>query len=490
METFLPSDQAETVSRRLLVDGTTRRIPLSVPLLSQYQYVERTIHRLLTAWGRQMADWDGKAALHRHVWDQAEIIRRLRDRIQQFPGGKPDAAVAMAFERLADAALLAPTFQDALDGIYKILLRALAKAYADYVQHSHPVHDAPSLNLFHEINTIKEQHYFWYRSYRRQHPHTTDRGYEERLNAALAGAGHFGRALPLSDGEAGLPCRPRSEFTLPKVSARPAGWAPPYNLYPYFSLDFATDVEARRLFWAVAYLQEMNLPDDQLAWIHYGGDMPWEWHHDISRHLWDESRHGCSGYSRLQDWGISLSDVGFFPYSAGHLLRHPEGTPLAETLIRPYVDEGQVDFTIPMEPLSAAALYQIVFHIGMVAESGHFMVKNEGYDDFRQAEDLESAEMMLFDIIDETTHVQYAHRWLPLLAEKAGLDNSDYKQRAVAERRTLQEGELRLIEEAKTVPRTPDFAPWRHYQDLLTRIRQANPIKNAAGFQPRSIKPM
>ena len=46
-----------------------------------------------------------------------------------------------------------------------------------------------------------------------------------------------------------------------------------------------------------------------------------------------------------------------------------------------------------------------------------------------QEEDSISA--ILFDIIDESAHVQYAHKWLSLLAEHAGVDNSDYRERAV-----------------------------------------------------------
>lgn len=476
--------------RKLLIDTHSRHIPYSVSLLNQWQYVERTIHRLLAAWGRQMGDWDGKAALHRHVWDQAEIIRRIRERIKQFPGGKPDAPISPALAALADAALHAPTFEDALDGIYKIILQAQTKAYVDYVQNAHPVHDAPSLALFHEINTLKEQHFFWYRSHRRSHPHATQRAYEDTLVKALNEAKLLQAILPMTENGSSLPCPAESTFHLPKASFRPKGWAPEFNIYPYFSVDFARNVETRRLFWGVAYLQEMNLPDDQLAWLYYGDYMPWEWHYDISRHLWDESRHGCSGYSRLQDWGITLNDVGFFPYNGAHLLRHPEGTPFAESIIRPYVDEDQADFTPSITPLTPEALYQIVFHIGMVAESGHFIVKNEGYDDFRAAEDLESAEMMLFDIIDETAHVQYAHRWLPLLAEHAGLDNTDYRARAVQERKRLQERELQAIEDAKKLPRDLSYGPWNHYQNLLAKVRQACPIKNIDPHGLRSIKPM
>jgi hypothetical protein len=489
METAINLPETSAPSRKILVSPDSRHIPHSVPLLNQWQYVERTIHRLLAAWGRHMSDWDGKATLHRHVWDQAEIIRRIRTRIAQFPGGKPDAPVSSLLANLADTALLAPCFEDALDGIYKYILQGQTKAYVEYVQNAHPVHDGPSLSLFHEINTIKEQHFFWYRSYRRQFPHTTDRTYEQALQRALSEAGALQSILPLAEGST-IPCRPTESFQLPQVSRRPAGWAPNFDIYPYFSADFANNIESRRLFWGTAYLQEMNLPDDQLAWLYYGDYMPWDWHYDISRHLWDESRHGCSGYSRLQDWGISLHDVGFHLYHGEHLRRHPEGTPLVKRMIKPYVDEARADFSRPMTALTPDSIYQAVFHVGMVAESGHFIVKNEGYDDFRAVQDLESAEMMLFDIIDETAHVQYAHRWLPLLAEHAKIDNSDYRARAVQERKRLQEHEIAFIKEAESLPRNLSFGPWRHYQDLLAKVRQACPILDSANHRPRSIKPM
>jgi hypothetical protein len=481
---------ASVEPKKLLIDIKSKRLPFSVPLLNQWQYMERMTHRLLAAWGRRMDDWDGKATLHRHVWDQAEIIRRIRERIKEFPGGKPDAGVSSAFEKVADIALHAPSFEDAIDGIYSVILQTLTKAYVDFVQNAHPIHDAPSLALFHEINTLKAQHFAWYRGYRRSRPHAMYRIYEEALRQSLAEVGNLLKVVPVTGDVSTLPCRPDAKFVLPKMSSRPKGWVPHVDMSPYFSSDFSFDVEARRFFWAFAYLQEMNLPDDQLAWLYYGDYMPWEWHHDISRHLWDESRHGCSGYSRLQDWGISLSDVGFWPYSGDHLIRHPEGTPLIEQVIRPFIDEDKMTYDHPMVPLTRKDIYDAVFFTGMVAETGHFIVKNEGYDDFREAGDLASAEMMLFDIIDETAHVQYAHHWLPLLGEHAQVDNTNYRERAVIERKKVQERENRYMQEAALLPRDDSFEPWRQYQYFLAKIRKLCPIQELERYGNRTCRPM
>lgn len=125
----------------------------------------------------------------------------------------------------------------------------------------------------------------------------------------------------------------------------------------------------------------------------------------------------------------------------------------------------------------------------MVAETGHFVVKNEAYQDFKEGQDFESAEMMIFDIIDETVHVQYAHRWLPLLAEKAGIDNSGYRERAVRDREEKGRHEQETVAH-RPLDRSESNPAYRFYQDLLGRIRASYPLTNASTCPARSPKPM
>jgi hypothetical protein len=477
----------------ILIEAQTRQRPRNVDLLNDWQYVERSVHRLLAAWGRDLADWDDKSALHRHIWDQAECIRRLRDRVEQFPGGKADAPVSPRLEQLANAALLAPTLEDALDAIYELLLKTLVGAYGEYMASVHPVHDAPTIVLLHEINQIKSQQWLWYRDHRRRHPHTPDAAYRARVTARLADCGHFRAALPVAPGQAAQPAGVATDFRLRRFSARTVPIRPRQPFMDYVRADFATSLEARRLFWAFGYMLEKNLPDDQLLWLYYGHYMPWAWQHDISRHLWDESRHGDSGHSRLRDFGISLEEVGFSGYDQA--AREAELTSLAAqrglTLDEAFARQNELLAPFKADPLPKAQLYEHVFMIGLVAETGHFVVKNEGYVDFKEGQDLHSAEMMLFDIIDETAHVQYAHKWLPLLAEFAGIDHTGYRERGVKIR---EESQARAIATARELdrqlPRTPGDPCFDFYQDLLARIRAACPLTNAATCPPRSPKPM
>jgi hypothetical protein len=475
-------------ARRSLLGETTRLKPKTVDLLNDWQYIERAIHRILAGWGRRLPGWHDKSALHRHVWEQSEIVRRLRERVSQFPGGKPDAAVSQKLEEIANAVLLAPSLEDALDGMHLLLGKALVSAYVDYATHAHPVHDAPTIAMLHEINGIKAGQWLWYREYRRRTPHTTDPDYCHRVLSLLAAVGELREAMPAGRENVAKPAGVATGFRLPKFSARDVPTRPKHDFMPYVRADFRTSLEARRLFWAYAYMLEKNLPDDQLSWIYFGHFMPWDWHYDISRHLWDESRHGDSGYSRLQDFGIAIEEVGFPAYNNDEQARDldliAQGKPTGSYAA--YLDELQ---DVPAEPMNAKDLYEAVFFIGMIAETGHFIVKNEAYRDFQQGKDLESAEMMLFDIIDESTHVQYAHRWLPYLAKLADVAHDDYRERATRLRAEYERGEQEKIEGLQ-LSRDPADPAYAFYQELLARIRKVAPLLNGDLREERSAKPM
>jgi hypothetical protein len=440
------------------VDHSTKIKPHIVSQLNDWQYVERSIHRLLAAWGRHFGDWDNKSICHRHVWEQAEVVRQLRERIEEFPGGNPEMPVSDKLEKLVDTVLLAPSFNDALDGIFQLLNKTLAASYVAYVQNAHPAHDAPTVRTLHSITGIKEGEWLWYRDWRRSNPHQIDVSYKTRVEEAIKECGYLMQPLPRTE-EAARPCGVNVHFLLPRFSNRPPGsWKATHNIMPLMREHYTTDIHTRRLFWAYAYMLEKHIPDDQLRWIWYSHYMPWEFHHDVSRHLWDESRHGDSGYSRLKDFGISLEEIGFSNYG-----------------IDPTSNEW--DPADPDDHMDPKKLYESLFYIGMVAETGHFEVKNEAFADFRNSEDMESAEMMLFDIIDETAHVQYAHKWLPVLAEKAELDNTGYKERSVRERKRLQQELVERMHKEKAFATDTTTNDYAFYQDCLRRIRKSATVK-------------
>jgi hypothetical protein len=450
--------------RLSVVNEGTGMKPQTLARLADWQYLERTTHRLIAAWAGFEEDWNDKSQMHRHLWEQAEIVRRLCERVAQFPAGRTDDPVSARLETLSNTLLLAPSLTDAIDGIYQLLNVALVHSYSTYARTAHPVHDAPTIQVLSEIVALKEQQRLWWRDYRRRHPQSTDTHYRAAVELELAACGQLLDAVPVGDAVA-LPVGVHTNFRLRLMGARPAATRPRRELRPYLDLDFQTSVEARRLFWAYGYMLEKNLADIQLRWLFDGHFMPWEFQYDVSRHLWDESRHGDSGRSRLLDFGITVEEIGYAPYG---------------------------EWTDALaEPFTAAGLYEDIFVIGLIAETGHFKVKQEAYQDFCAGSDFESAEMMLFDIIDESTHVQYAHRWLPVLAERAGLDNTMVRERAEKERARRQTEYLARVAAQRQTLRTDAGNPdWVAYQDLLARMRRHQPLSNAATCAVRSPLPM
>ncbi|BCM88958.1 hypothetical protein IAD21_00800 [Abditibacteriota bacterium] len=475
----------DSLSKLLLVDETSGRKPKTVARLSDWAYLEHAIFRMLCGWCRHTTDWDDKQAWFKHIWESAESVHKLRQRAIEFPGtsGNLDAPVSAKLERLANTVLLAPSYEDAVDGIYDVLLPALNRSYQDYGARANPIHDAPTLSTLHDVLGYKNGMRLWIRDYRRRVPHTTDATYKAAIEAQIQNCGELLRALPVESDDKAAPCGVNTDFRLLVQAARPANAKPfSHNLYALVRADVAHSIESRRLFWCLGYMLENGLPEDQAIWIWTGHFMPFEWQRDIARHLWDEARHGDSGLSRLKDFGISLDEIGWSARVSGEVdeERNARRTPEELAAGKRF-----------MRPQTRRELYEYVRMIGMHAETGHFAVKTEAYNDFRDGGDLESAEMMLFDIIDENQHVQYAHNWLPLLAQFADMEGDDFKAWGEKSRREAKEKMRHWLEtDARNLDRSSDNPDFALYQQFLARMRQIKPLSNADSCPPRSHLPM
>ena len=237
-----------TLERALLVEpilagrkiGEAQRRAKTVDRLKDWQYLERSIHRLIAAWGRHFCEWNDITTCHRHVWEQSECVRRLRDRLNQFPGAAQhlEAPVSPRLESLVNTVLLAPSFEDALSGIYQVLSGALCKSYQFYAASAHPIHDAPTIATLHEIIGFHEQMRLWLRDYRRRNPHTIDAKYQAKIEEQLQLCGDLLEAVPFEGSEGAAPVGVCTDFELAASPNRPAGSVPGYAIKPYLSADF------------------------------------------------------------------------------------------------------------------------------------------------------------------------------------------------------------------------------------------------------------
>jgi len=360
-------------------------VPDCYRLLSGWCYMEHSLLRIWAGWGRSACDWQDKGEVCTLTWLQAQNTQQLRKRLGMFPGGKEEQPVAQAFEDLANAVLLAPDWTQATAGIHK-LQSLLADAYRDYIAATHPVHDVPTVHILNEILARKAQAAAWYADFQARYPHTMNAPYEAKIDAAVAALGGLLNPIEPSKPIA-APCGVNTDFRLAGTPGRVRDWDAAPNVMPFLQHDWSTSVEARRLFFCIGYMWEMGVAEQQLAWIYYAHFMPWQFTYDETRHMWDESRHGLSGMSRLEDFGLAMGDIGYSSYGASG-------------------DD-------PLPVMTPKDVYESFYNVTQIAETGYFETKRYCFEDFREGRDEGSSEMMQFDIIDETSHVQYGRDWLP-----------------------------------------------------------------------------
>jgi hypothetical protein len=469
-----------------------RIVPDAYVLLSNWRYLEYSVLRMIAGWGRCAGDWEDKLAVCYHTWLQAEIVDRFRKRLDMYPGGRPDAAVNGVFERVANAVLLAPSWTDAMAGVHQVLNPLLVRTYTDYIAASHPVHDRPTHELLRDVMDRKRQQAEWYADFRRRHPHFIEPTYARRIEQALEPlGGSLGDVVEVHGGDVAAPCGINTDFRLTKTPGRVKDWDKAPNVIPLIECDWNTSIEARRLFFMIGYCWEMGVAEQQLRWIYHAELMPFEFVHAEARHMWDESRHGNSGYHRLKDFGLDFEHFGYSSYGAAG------------------------DGTLPA--MTPRDVYEAFYGVTQIAETGYFATKRYCFDDFAHHGDDASAEMMQYDIIDETSHVEYGRLWLEEMARRAGVDE-DYRPRGAADRIAAQHksdervAAMRRIlaghdpEPEPTAPAhggesvNPGSVPaahelrnratHAHYRWLLAELRGQHPLKAVADAPVRPNLPM
>ncbi|MBL9210353.1 MAG: DUF455 family protein, partial [Opitutaceae bacterium] len=187
-------------------------------------------------------------------------------------------------------------------------------------------------------------------------------------------------------------------------SVLPAGFrALPFGPEP---LSADSEYRDRERYHAINFLQEVQAADSCASMLFEAPDMPWDFFFDLSRHLWDESRHAMFGERKLADLGSSAAAAGLS--STAYTLR--------QTLA-------------PLDRYAALA----------TQEADAFPGKHIGLKDAVAHGDSVSAMAWSYDIADETQHVRFGNKWIPVLIEKTGEPRSfeQVKEDAVRWRATV-----------------------------------------------------
>ena len=141
----------------------------------------------------------------------------------------------------------------------------------------------------------------------------------------------------------------------------------------------------RERYHAVNFLQEVQAADSCASMLFESPDMPWDFLFDLSRHMWDESRHAMFGERKLLELGESAAVAGL----------STKAYAMRQTLT-------------PLDRYAALS----------TQEADAFPGKHVGLKDAIAHNDAVSAMAWSYDIADETQHLRFGTKWIPVLREK------------------------------------------------------------------------
>jgi uncharacterized ferritin-like protein (DUF455 family) len=370
--------------------------------------VEREFVRTATTLIYRVGEPELKYLLCQHVWESASHARFLRERGRELSGFGSSESVRPALRRLFNEAVMPGDAAVALAGFYRVLKPALLAAYRHYLAATHHLADWPSLRLVEEFIHDEERHAKEIEPYLAEGSLSPDASGHKAPPAISAWVTHLGTALLAQGGllgeSAALPlpagyiweseartyrhpdtCNRGKYPTCSSVFSHDPEETP--IVRPWL-VDPKTDARVIRLMVYVWLMMELDAVD-YLSTIFYDTpEAPFDLHHDMARHLWDESRHSQFGFRQLPKLGVDLMTVE-------HSL-------------------DLYNILVQMPPHERYAMMTMEF------EAGSFPTKALVMDRVRELNDFEADTLLAFDRNDEQNHVRYGHRWLPEIMKLCG----------------------------------------------------------------------
>ena len=283
-------------------------VAASAQRLWRLAYAHRRLHALGVDAIPRTPEWEVKCALGLHAWLDAEHATALERRVNELRhpsvdvSKAPDPALALVFDELAHAR----DTGELLAGAYVVVRDAVVDAMAAYLATANPLADHPSVRLVEAAVRDAGRAVAWGRAAAAAVPATGD--WPETVAALVDAAGGLLGDAPPGDPPDAAALRSAAGPPEPdRVVRRDARFADPFNQSALID-EYCDDEErpADERAYALAYkrLREMDVPEWMAPIIADSGDQPFERRRELSRQLWDETRHAMMGQVALERQGV------------------------------------------------------------------------------------------------------------------------------------------------------------------------------------------
>jgi rubrerythrin len=352
--------------------------------------VEREFLRTVTTLVYRVGEPELKYLLCQHAWESAGHARFLRERGRELTTFGTTENVRESVRRVFTEAV-GTAGNDPLvltAGFYGVLKPALLEAYRHYLKVTDHLADWPSKKLVEEFVADEERHAREIAPYLKG---TDAREWKLHLTQALDDLGGWlGQETRLPLAASYVWQQDKTPYAHPPTCNRGKyplcsgvfGFDPKEDpiVRPWLT-DPKTDARVIRLMVYVWLMMEMDAIDYLATVFIETPNAPFDLHHDLARHLWDESRHSQFGFRQLPKLGVDLMTLE-------HSL-------------------DLYNILVQMPPHERYAMMTMEF------EAGSFPTKATVMDRVRELNDFEADTLLAFDRNDEQNHVRYGHRWLP-----------------------------------------------------------------------------
>jgi hypothetical protein len=290
----------------------------------------------------------------------------------------PDERLAL----LMDEAERADDSREVVVALYGVLKPALLAAYEEHCATTNPLVDFPTCRLLRSIIEEEHEQVGWGREALADLASTP-----AAVEKAGRWAQHLERYLVAADLTGKRPrsaALPRGRSALPeKALPLPARDERFPIVGEYGSLP-PGDPQARLLRMMKVRMNELGAAECVAATMVQTSDMPWEYYHQLARHLWDEVRHSAFGE-------VALREEGFPCYDA-----FPERVAI-------------LDLYFALSPLERYTL------LGIAIENGAMKYPPGKRSEYEWCRDEARHPLMTtfqdYDWADEVIHAQIARRW-------------------------------------------------------------------------------
>jgi len=330
-------------------------------------------------------DWPQRKELPGLVFRSMRRVQDLRIRGRELGLSFQEMhhSVGVAGRPLLEALCTAETPVDVLQGTIMAAHEILLTAIDDYLGRNDPLYDQPTVPLLAADRDELAGQIAWAKAGLATMGAPVESRFVAQIKRLLA---ELPKTLREHTGRTGEPLREARRIgRLPIAQAvLPDGF---HHLEYGPAAMPADNVYAdRERYHAINFLQEVQAADSCASMLFEAPDMPWDFYFDLSRHMWDEARHAMFGEKKLAALGTSAAAAGLS--------------------VKAYTMRQTLS---PLDRYAALT----------TQEADAFPTKHVGLKDAVAHGDSVSAMAWSYDIADETQHVRYGARWLPVMIEKS-----------------------------------------------------------------------